>query len=76
VTVRIHHPLTNGRTYDTVSLPTGAQQVQDQQPLTVLLPEQEFGWGYYSLNVQVTVEDPQTSQQYVSDWWPRLTVHQ
>lgn len=47
----------------------------DQYALTFDPPAAgELGWGYYTVNVQVTVQAA-GGATYVSDWWPQLTAH-
>jgi hypothetical protein len=36
-------------------------------------PPGHSGWGYYTINVQCVVGN--SSQEFESDWWPRLTIH-
>jgi hypothetical protein len=74
IKVRVLHPLTS-YVYETVYDVPAAQQYADSHAFTTnALPSGQFGWGYYTLNAQLIVEDTQ-SAQFVSNWWPRLRVH-
>jgi hypothetical protein len=77
IKVRIQHPLLPGQPYERAFPIPGGQQQQDQHSITIDLSPYggEFGWGHYTLNVQVRVKDPQTPTTYISDWWPRLRSH-
>ena len=87
--VVVGHPEALGeevsRFFFTEFITTGG--LNDSQSIGVdlgdVLPEGQFGWGDYSINVRVTTREstippgggPPTHTDYVSDWWPQLVFH-
>ena len=70
----IHHlPGVDPHRYEKILTPGNG--LLDEYTLTFDSPPSgELGWGYYTVNVQVTVQ-ASGGATYVSDWWPQVTSH-
>jgi hypothetical protein len=75
IEVRVLHHLTGGDVdrYKLEYLPPDGTLDQYTLQPAFRPPPGQFGWGYYTVNVQVTVSNGVSS--FVSDLWPQLTAH-